>query len=187
MDDIVILMQDIKDYEDLYSITNSGRVWSKLRDGSGGHTVKWLKPDTKPNGYQTVTLVKNKVKQRFLLHRLVAISYIENPQNKPYVNHLDGNKQNNCVSNLEWCTGSENEQHSYTVLNKQASKHCLGKTGYESHRGKEVGQYTLEDELIATYGSGADAARSVGCSQTSISAVCTGKRTNYKGYIWKYI
>lgn len=181
------LMKDVKNYEDLYSITKTGSVWSKPRDGTGGHIGKWLKPDIKPNGYQTVTLVKNKVKQRFLVHRLVAINYIENPCNKPCVNHIDGNKQNNSIDNLEWCTWSENEQHSYTILNKQASKHCLGKTGYESFRGKEVGQYTLEGVLIAKYGSGSDAARALNGSQSNISAVCRGKRVKYKGYIWKYI
>ena len=68
--------------------------------------------------YRRVTLSKNGSVKRFQVHRLVAIMFIDNIKNKPCVNHIDGNGLNNKVSNLEWCTYSENEKHSYDVLNK---------------------------------------------------------------------
>lgn len=72
------------------------------------------------HGYHRVNLSVNGVAKKFRVHRLVAQAFIENPLNKPYVNHIDGNKLNNHVSNLEWCTASENEHHSYRVLGKVA-------------------------------------------------------------------
>jgi len=73
-------------------------------------------------GYRRVNLSLGKVVKRARVHRLVAQAFIENPLNKPFVNHKDGNKLNNCVENLEWCTSSENEHHSYNVLGKVAWK-----------------------------------------------------------------
>ena len=180
-------MQDIVHFEGLYAVTTDGAIWSYPKAGSGGHSGKWLKPDTKPNGYQTVTLVKDGVKTRQLIHRIVAIAYLPNTENKPCVNHKNGVKTDNSTGNLEWCTWAENEQHSYDTLGKEAHKHAKGKTGYESTRGKEVQQYTLEGDLVATFGSGADAARAVSGCQSSISATCRGKRKQHKGYVWKYI
>ncbi len=64
----------------------------------------------------------NNVRCKKALHRVVAEAFIPNPLNKPEVNHKDGNKSNNCVDNLEWCNRSENEQHSYDILNKDSGK-----------------------------------------------------------------
>jgi hypothetical protein len=68
--------------------------------------------------YKRVTLCCNNKTKRFLIHRLIATIFIPNPENKPCVNHIDGNKSNNNISNLEWCTYSENERHSYDILGK---------------------------------------------------------------------
>lgn len=68
--------------------------------------------------YHRITLSQNNIQKRFQTHRLVAEYFIPNPDNKPCVNHIDGNGMNNNVSNLEWCTYSENERHSYDVLGK---------------------------------------------------------------------
>lgn len=81
-------------------------------------TGRQLAPELTQNGYYRVTLCSGGKKKRFLLHRLVAILHIPNPSAKPCVNHIDGDKSNNCVSNLEWCTHSENEAHSYNALGK---------------------------------------------------------------------
>ena len=94
-----------------YSVSTSGAV-------TNTKTGRTLRPELTQNGYYRVTLCCDGGKKRFLLHRLVAILYIENAENKPCVNHIDGDKANNSVSNLEWCTFSENERHSYGELGK---------------------------------------------------------------------
>ena len=81
-------------------------------------TNRFLKHDLS-TGYARVTLSNNKVKKKFLVHRLVAMEFIPNTHNKPCVNHIDGDKLNNNINNLEWCTYSENERHSRMVLGKK--------------------------------------------------------------------
>lgn len=91
-----------------YSVTKSGRVYSHK---SNKYLTQFVR-----RGYNAVTLAKTgRVYQRFV-HRLVAITYLPNPKNLPQINHKDGNKMNNALGNLEWCTAQENIQHAATVL-----------------------------------------------------------------------
>jgi hypothetical protein len=92
----------IPGYENLYEVSSLGRI-SNYR--------KVMKTYKINSGYEAVKLYKNGDKESFLLHRLIATSFIPNPTNKPIVNHIDGDKENNHVSNLEWCTNSENILH----------------------------------------------------------------------------
>lgn len=94
-------MVDIKGFEGLYAITSCGKVWSYKRN-------KFLSPRKNQRGYYQVCLY-NKGKHQFkLIHRLVAEAYIDNPECKDTVDHIDNNKENNSVNNLQWLTGSEN-------------------------------------------------------------------------------
>lgn len=111
--------KDIKDYENLYQVSNLGRVRSLSHLASNGikdilYKGRILKPflDGRKN-YLQVCLSKNNHKRKYLVHRLVAETFIENKYNKAEVNHKDGNKQNNCVDNLEWVTSKENKNHAY--------------------------------------------------------------------------
>lgn len=119
------IWKDVKGYEGLYRLNNNGEVFSVDRYivySSGVkalHKGRRLKTDSL-RGYERVVLSKGGKAKRFQLHRLVAMNFIENPNNKEQVNHIDGNKKNNRLSNLEWCTAQENEIHSYRVLGKQA-------------------------------------------------------------------
>lgn len=97
----------------IVEVSRNGEVFVK-------ETGKILTPKNNGNGYLRIYIPN--IKKRFLLHRLVATAYIPNPDNKPQVNHIDGNKHNNSVSNLEWCTGPENMSHFYETMNGKAVK-----------------------------------------------------------------
>ena len=100
------LWRDIENYEGLYKVSNFGRVKS-FHFGR----EKLLKAGVSNTGYVNVSLTKNKTKKNFNVHVLVAKAFIPNPDGKREVNHIDGDKLNNCVDNLEWVTGSENTRH----------------------------------------------------------------------------
>lgn len=103
-----------------YLISDHGRVLNMS-------TETFLKP-FENNGYLAVDLFANTVRQRALVHRMVAIAFIPNPEGKQYVNHIDGNKHNNRAENLEWCTSSENSRHAVAIgLSKIGSEKTLAK------------------------------------------------------------
>lgn len=121
---------DVIGFEGLYQISNAGVVKSLKRQnnkviGSRRHFDFILKPEITTLGYCRVTLSR----KRFALHRIVAKHFIDNNQNKPHVNHKDGNKLNNCVENLEWCTVTENNNH---ALNTGLRKMPLGEKNHAS-------------------------------------------------------
>lgn len=97
----------IKDYEGLYWITPCGRIFSEKRRGGGGE----LKPHLGQH-YLYVGLCKNNKVKRYYVHRLVAETFLTKPENCNEVNHIDENKLNNCVNNLEWTTHAGNMRHS---------------------------------------------------------------------------
>ena len=104
-------MKDIPGFEDLYAITKEGKVWSHPKHSN--RKGKFLKGYTMPLKYRQVNLYLNKKSQSYLIHRLVALTYISNPKNLPEVNHKDGNQRNNSIKNLEWVTSKENSTHSW--------------------------------------------------------------------------
>ena len=110
--------KDIEGYEGLYQVSTCGNIKSlpKIRrNGTGTYVQKerLLKPSNTSTGYKKVELCKDGKRKGFKVHRLVAIAFIPNPDNKPEVNHIDGNKINNNIDNLEWVTSSENTIHAY--------------------------------------------------------------------------
>lgn len=128
--------KDISGYEGVYKISNTGLVkslgWLRIR--SRGRVSKrddiLLKQTVTHRGYRRVELNLKGQAQKFVVHRLVAIAFIPNPRNKPEVNHIDGDKENNSLSNLEWCTSEENKSHAFVNdLSHQVSgeKHVCAK------------------------------------------------------------
>ena len=132
------IWKSIPNYENLYQVSNFGNVisiqYSKIR---------YLKQET-VKGYKRVTLSKNNVQKRFVVHRLVALLFCKNNNQKNIVNHLDGNKKNNHFENLEWCTSSENEIHSYKVLlKKNPIRKLTEKQVYEIRNEKNIDKKNL--------------------------------------------
>jgi hypothetical protein len=157
-----------------YSIFKNGDIYSKKRPGSKGKKLKQFIV----KGYFRVSLwIDGKMYQKNV-HRLLAEKYIENPFDKAQVNHKDGDKLNNDLSNLEWVTPRENTIHAYNNgLAKSASK---GRFGYDSMRGKEVHQYDLNNSYIKSFGSLREASRITKTSLTSIS-MCVNNQLKTAG------
>lgn len=153
------IWRDISNYEGHYQVSNLGRVKSLYyRNGQRiiPNREKILTP-LNSRGYLRVRLCECKTKNLFSVHRLVAETFIPNPKNKPCVNHINGIKTDNRVENLEWCTYSENEQHSHNILGKQP----INK--------KKVNQYDLNNNFLQQYESIAEAGRSINKKYNLIS------------------
>lgn len=108
---------EIKGNREIYLVSNYGYVKTKTRIGARGAIIKGhdLKTHENSNGYLRVSMNLTGKSKEYLVHRLVAESFIPNSENKKFVNHKDGNKANNHVDNLEWCTRSENEKHAWKI------------------------------------------------------------------------
>lgn len=131
-------------------------------------------------GYLQVSLYDGKGRRKPLkVHRLVAESFIPNPENKSQVNHKDENKTNNCVDNLEWMTNEENVN--YGTRNERAGK-AISKA-----LSKPVAQYTKDGKLIKVWSSTNEAGRQLGFAHNSISLVTRGIRKTCGGFVWKYV
>lgn len=159
----------IKDSEfDGYSVTDDGEVYSKK-------TKRFLKKSSNHKGYFQVCLIVDGKKKTVRVHQLVARAFIPNPTKRKQINHIDGNKKNNCVENLEWCTNSENQIHSYRVI------------GNKSHGGGGGKTPVICVETNQTYCSVSDAARCTGALVQNISRVCKNGSGTAGGFHWKYV
>lgn len=178
--------KDIKGYEGLYQVSNLGRVKSLERtvtrkDGRK-RTIREriLKPTPDRGGYLLVSLSKGSGKSKvFKVHRLDCEAFHENPESKPCVNHIDENKINNAVSNLEWCTYEENINYGTRTVR---SAKAIAKA-----RSKPVGQYTRGGVLVKVWQSTREVERQLGFFSGHISEVARGKLKTAYGYVWKYI
>jgi hypothetical protein len=176
---------EIKGYEGLYEISEDGKVYST---GKGNSTCPFyseyreIPARKKPTGYLHIKLFKNGVRKYYSIHRIVALNFIPNPENKPQVNHKDGNKSNNTVENLEWVTSKENIIHS--IENGLQ----VNKKSFDNTCSIQVVQLDLNENIIKIWGSINDVKRELGYNSVGIIGCCKNKK-KYKtayGYKWKY-
>ena len=123
-------MKYIKGYEGFYSVTKCGKVFTHRRG-------KFMSPGMGGGGrYRMVTLTRDGKPKGFLVHRLVALTYLDNPDGKPEVNHIDGDRENNALSNLEWVTPSENMRHAIDIglVSPQGHEETHFKKGFDPRR-----------------------------------------------------
>ena len=154
-----IELLNIKGYEGLYGISPDGRVFGYKRK-------KFLTPRTIGRGYQGVSLSKDGKTKQFLIHRLVAETYISNPNGLPQVNHINEDKTDNRVENLEWTTAKENDNH--------------------GTRNKRISKPVYCEELDKTFKSQTEAAKELGINRCNISNVCKGRLKTTGGYHFRY-
>lgn len=165
------IWKNIPNYDGLYQISNLGRIRSLYKykgiNNIMGQRIK--------KGYCTIGLRKQGKRKWYQVHRLVAQTFIPNPDNLPQVNHKDENKLNNNVENLEWCTVAYNNTYG-TRIQKVISK-----------TSKKILQYDLEGNFIKEYKSISNAAKDNKIkSLSNITMCCQGKWKQAGGYIWKY-
>ena len=170
--------KDIKGYEGLYQVSNLGRVKSLCRNEEG-HTKSYCRKEKilKPakTHYLFVCLCKNGVKKNYRIHRLVAETFLPNPNGYKEVNHKTEDKTDNSVENLEWCDRVYN--NNYGSRNERAGK---------KHQ-KKVCQYDASNGvLINTYNSCREAANAIGGHEANISACALGRKNSYYGFKWRY-
>lgn len=197
----------IKDFED-YKVSNTGEVFSIKRN-------KMLKPYEKKN-YLGVYLYQNNIRKFMTIHRLVALSFIDNPNKYPQINHKDENTKNNCVENLEWCSAKYNANYGTLKERKRErmlkNNHFKGKHHSEESklkmRNAKLGKILSEEtkkkigannkgkgrfgnpvycvELNKTFMSALDAERQTGIPNSNIIQVCNNKRKTAGKYHWQY-
>ena len=172
--------KDIDGYEGLYQISNFGNV-KRLKTG------KLKKPEITNKGYYMVDLYKNNVRKKFTIHRLIAKAFIDNPRNKKIVNHKDGNKLNNDISNLEWSSYSQNNLHAYrTGLKKVTDKQKFESPESIKRRSKPVICLNIETGNTKEFSSISEAGKYLNVPCGNISRSCK-KGIKVENYKFRYI
>lgn len=179
-------------YEGIFEVSSLGNIRSirrtlivSGRNASGdfsckrGYGGRLLSPATTRLGYKQTRYGGKAI----LVHRLVALAFLDNPESKPFINHKNGVRTDNRVSNIEWCTHSENLRHAYRELG--AVNGFAGKFSKNHPTSKPVTAISLKTGAIHAFDCALDAVRSgIGTDSGQISRACNGKAKQHNGYIW---
>lgn len=159
-----------RDYTN-YIIYSDGRIYSKIRK-------KFMTNKITKDGYSRMELYKDKKPKMFNVHRVIAEVFIDNPENKPFVNHIDGNKQNNKFENLEWVTQKENIEHAHRIGLSKKQKVNTGPLC------KKVYMY-VGDNLVNVFPSISEVKRQLGYQRYMIQKACENGH-EFQGCFWRY-
>lgn len=175
-------------HEGYYEASTEGRIRTYINKGNKQLLTKipsLINGSLKSQGYLRVTLgVGNKISTG--KHRVIALTFLENPENKPEVNHKNGIKTDNRLVNLEYVTRVENQIHSWEKLGRVGG--WKGKLGKEHHASKRVRQRDkFTKEFIRDWDSIIDIKRELGYNAGNIASCCRGERRYYKSCIWEFI
>lgn len=177
--------KDIKGFEGLYMISNYSRIKSVPKFKNPHNII--IKPyRTKDNRYQ-VSLYKYSKKKNFYVHRLVALAFISNPENKPEVNHINPITKEECdnrICNLEWVTSKENTQ--WCIKLNNLYKPCLGKFGKHHHLSKPIVRLDLSGNLIDRWENARQIQRELNIDFRYVSRCCNHKCKTAHGYIFMF-
>ena len=179
--------RDVPGLSDVCMASSEGRIISKGRLVKSGYgTSKWKQPKIQTarpdkHGYCSVNVSRLGKSTPMLVHRLVAMAFIPNPDNKPAIDHIDGTRDNNRASNLRWCTPSENMLN--PITRKRTSKQSSERSRPEKYRPVVA----IKDGIVVKSYQSAKFAIKDGFSDASIYQACIGKRKTYRGMIWMYL
>jgi hypothetical protein len=193
--------KDVPGYEGLYQASNIGRIKSLVKwDGNHWTKEKIMSFHKDKKGYIKSSLSKDGKHKTIYVHQIICKTFIPSIENKPHINHKDGNKQDNSVNNLEWCTQQENNIHRFKVLGYKISDETKKKMSLRM-RGKNNPMYgtnrsginapTYKGKIICLnnnkiYDICSDACKDLNISASAISNVLNNKRKQSKGYIFKW-
>lgn len=163
------IWKPVPEYEDNYNVSDMGQVMN-------AKTGRILRFQKRTNGYLQLNLYKNGNPSMKYVHRIVAESFISNPENKPCIDHIDGNPMNNCVWNLRWCTQKENCNNPISI-----------KRHSEAHNRPIKHIVCLKDNQIIKIYKVMNNIKKDGFYTSNVIACCRGKRKSHKGYNWMYL
>lgn len=178
--------KDIPEYENKYQVSSFGRI--KTLKWYGGNQVKVMSQGTFGGGYKNVSLCKNGICKVFNVHRLVAQSFVKNPENKKTVNHIHYDVGDNRFHQLNWFTYQEQHQDSWRLRRREKTRE-VAKENYKyaiAATKKTVHQYSMNGEYIRSFDCLLDAANSVNRSKMIISESATGRKPSAGGFLWRY-
>lgn len=179
---MIEIWKDVKGFDGVYQVSNLGRVKGLERISSDNRFLpeRILSTSLCSNGYLIAKLCFNGKSKRISVHRLVASAFIPNPNNLPHINHIDENKTNNIVSNLEWCTPKYNANY--------GTGKARARESFISNNSKEIYQFDLNGNFVNSYRSISEASDTTNAPRSEICSCCKMKESSVSshGFMWRY-
>lgn len=156
------------------------------KNGKRVMAERLMKAQTDKNGHMYCNIKENGCKKKVWIHRAVAMAFVDNPNNKPCVNHIDNNPQNNDATNLEWCTYQENTDWMVAQGRNKRTEEWLGNLNNSLDRiRKSIVATNIETKQILKF-KGVNETSKHGFTPSSVSECCRGIRLTHRGYTWRY-